>query len=131
MARLESKFRTPLAALLRSQGAMVFSLLPPIPGEHDMRQYSAQPGWPDLLVVHRMWTGLIETKGHETRVSEEQRQILPRIATRWPLHVVVVRDMFDHRVQVTWWGEAGELTDPEPWQCMDSELLKLLKEVVR
>jgi len=43
-----------------------------------------RPGWPDRLIAHRKWGGLVEFKGPETLISSIQRLVLKDLWTRRP-----------------------------------------------
>ena len=49
------------------------------------------PGWPDRLVWHRYWSGLLEFKGKRTRVEPHQKIKLRELRERQPGCVFVVR----------------------------------------
>lgn len=51
----------------------------------------APPGWPDRLIVHSLWAGLIEFKDTDTVVQPHQRIILRDINLRRPYFAFVVR----------------------------------------
>lgn len=123
MPRLEAEFRSKLVATMKKQGAMVYPLLPQIPTGDGKPVYGAPTGWPDLLVISRIWSGLIETKGHDTRHSPLQLKTLEDLGIRWMLHVVTVRDISSHELQVTWHGTLSI----QDWRCSDVELLQLLR----
>ena len=60
-------------------------------------------GWPDRLVYHRLWHGLIELKAPRGKLSDQQRASLRKLRERRSAHAVVVR--FPERVE----DELGEL----------------------
>ena len=82
-------------------------------------------GWPDLHVVHRMWTGLIERKAVMTRIEPSQVQMIIEINRRRPMHAVVARHV----------GEGDIITvstyDPEErmlFTCAYHDFLRRMKE---
>ena len=49
-------------------------------------------GWPDRLVYHRLWHGLLEIKARAGRLRADQRANLRRLRERRPGHAFVVRE---------------------------------------
>lgn len=61
----ESQFQTRLVKGLRSVDAQVLNLKPDL---------VMGRGWPDLYVGHRLWSGWLELKARNTRLSPAQMQ---------------------------------------------------------
>lgn len=118
---LESKFRSNLTKTLKAQGALVYPLVQPAD-----QKYAPPSGWPDLMVIHRRWHGLIECKGEHTKVQPLQEFIHKEIHKRRPGEVVVVRDLGGSQVEVTW-PEGFH----ESWRCHMTELLILLQKTLQ
>jgi hypothetical protein len=49
---------------------------------------SQEPGWPDVFVTHRYWTGWIEFKNSKTQISSYQEEILASLANEVPTWIV-------------------------------------------
>ncbi len=49
-------------------------------------------GWPDRLVYHRLWHGLLEFKAIKGALDDRQRVNIRDLRRRQPTHVVVVRE---------------------------------------
>lgn len=78
MSRLstrENKFSAEFVKILRSQGALVY---PCVAGTH------SPPGWPDMIVVHHKWRGLVERKAATTKVEPIQAMVLRELRKRTP-----------------------------------------------
>ena len=79
----ENTFGQNFCHILRNQGALIYNLVG--------SQYNS-PGWPDKLVIHRMWTGFVELKAKTTRVEKAQCFMHNRIIER-RFPIVIVRDL--------------------------------------
>jgi hypothetical protein len=71
-----------LSRALRSKGAHV---IPYVAGTHGVI------GFPDKLVIHPRWQGLVEVKGPQTKTQEKQRHKMRQLDAVWPRHVVQAR----------------------------------------
>lgn len=78
----ESEFGQEFRRIMRQGGAMIYPL---IGSQHAPR------GWPDVLVWHRLWDGLVELKGPETRVEAQQLSTLQRLHAIKPWSAVIYR----------------------------------------
>lgn len=67
---------------MRRHNALVF----PIVGSR-----MQPPGWPDRIVSHTLWSGLIEFKGRKTKVSKAQKIVLRELRKRNKSFAYVVR----------------------------------------
>jgi hypothetical protein len=74
--KLERDLVAEFTRTLRAQGALVYPLI------QDER---TPPGWPDRLVWHEKWCGLVEVKGPATRAEPHQVELLRRLdeKRRW------------------------------------------------
>ena len=66
MIKTENQWKAALVKELRSRGVMVLSL-----HGHAMQA----PGWPDIFVADKLWSGWIELKAHDGELSGAQRII--------------------------------------------------------
>jgi len=120
----ENKFTAELTRVLRSQGAMVQVM---------QASVYTEPGWPDRLVVHPLWSGLIECKDADTAVEELQEHRLSQLHRRWPRHAVLVRrvpwEAEDSPMRGTSACSVSYVDDRDQWQwaCQLTDLANLLK----
>ena len=70
----ENQFQKDLIDQLYSQGAWVFNI-----HGHSMQK----PGVPDLLVVHRRWSGFIELKVEVNETSDKQKDVAKDLIKRY------------------------------------------------
>ena len=49
-------------------------------------------GWPDRLIYHRLWRGLVEMKGPSTTIQKNQRKHMRDLWRRSPGGVWVIRE---------------------------------------
>jgi hypothetical protein len=49
---------------------------------------SQDPGWPDVFITHKYWTGWIEFKGPRTPISEYQENILASLYQQVSIWIV-------------------------------------------
>lgn len=88
----ENHFAANFSREMRAVGGMVYPLV--------ASQY-APSGWPDKLLVHRRWTGLLELKSDATVVRPAQRVVHRELRKRRPgVNYVVRRDGDDDRCVV-------------------------------
>lgn len=78
----ESTFAAEFSRALRECAAMVYPIV---------ASAYAPRGWPDKLVVHRRWWGLVELKSDQTRVRPEQLVVHQQLWARRPGGNFVVR----------------------------------------
>lgn len=57
------------------------------------------PGWPDLYIAHKLWTGFLEMKGPRTKIEPHQQQIIGGLKER-NVSVYVVRFIGQ---EDSWW----------------------------
>lgn len=104
---LENKYQGIVVKLLKEAGAEILNL-----HGHAMQA----PGWPDLYVAHRIWTGWIELKVDDNDLRPNQVRVVRALRERHvPVHVCRMdRD-----------GE--EWADDEPWFGTGIDRLEILK----
>jgi hypothetical protein len=79
----EMRFKADVVKTLRSQGAMVYPMVAGL---------NVPSGWPDTLVVHRDWAGLIEFKGKKTSIKRIQLKIIFELSCTRPGSAWIVRE---------------------------------------
>lgn len=83
--RPEAKFTKWFTRILVEDGAIIV----PIVGSN------MQSGWPDRLVVHRDWQGLVELKARTGKLGPRQRDNIESLCKRKRGFAVVVRELAD------------------------------------
>lgn len=79
----ENKWKAELKKALEGIGATVFSC-----HGHGMQA----PGWPDLFVAHSIWSGWIELKMPNGRLSTSQKIVGRKLESRGIMAVLVWKD---------------------------------------
>lgn len=102
----ENEFGRQFSAALRRRGAEVYPLIAGV-GTPD--------GWPDILVVHRQWTGLVERKATNTQIKPIQVVRMRDINLRRHEHdrfCVIARLAGSQTIKVGWInGRTGHYED--------------------
>jgi hypothetical protein len=70
---LERTWQSKLAKSLREQGAVVLV-------KHG--NSTEGPGWPDLYVAHRQWTGWLELKIEPNKPTQRQRSVMQKLRSQ-------------------------------------------------
>lgn len=101
---MEAQWTKKICKGLIECGAMVFPIV---------ASRMQPPGWPDRLVVHREWVGLIEFKGVDTIVRPVQIAVIRELRKRGKC-VFIAREpgeLWDLDVHVGDFTTSGELID--------------------
>ena len=118
----ENKHASRFSKRLRAQGALV---VPYVAGSHGLI------GFPDKLVIHKLWTGVVEIKGPRTKVEEAQKQRMRQIDEIWPGHCVMARfepdvgDQMSEWLVITLWRQGA---DADLGRCEVNDFLRWIRE---
>ena len=86
----ESAFTKEICDKIKKCNGMIYPLIGQKIETKAGKIYAGQVAWPDRLIVHKYWQGLIEFKGLKTKLRDEQRIIIRRLKERG-MSVYVVR----------------------------------------
>ena len=115
----ENEWSQAFSAVLRRQGAELYPCI---------ASQWAPAGWPDLHVVHRMWTGLIERKASHTALGPHQLVRMREINLRRPLYSVIARHIERETLVIS--SVSAEGTVYILFECQYDTFLRSMRDYV-
>lgn len=117
----ENQWSAEFGKVLRSQGALTYPCI---------ASFETPRGWPDVHVVHRMWTGLVERKAEKTRIEPHQKVMMRDIIRRTKIayYCVVARHVGNDAIVVTYVSDT--LEECHLLECTYSTFLRSMSDAV-